>query len=834
MRDYFCFLCPTVRVINCSVFFLDDHTCEFPMEDNNTGQMLLEEVFHHLNLMETAYFGLRYLDSRNQTHWLDPTKTLHKQLNWNTSTSNRNTDTVPTYVLYFGVKFYAVDPCKLIEEITRYQFFLQVKQDVLQGRLPVSFEMAAELGGYIVQSELGDYDPQQLAPGYLSEFRFLHSQTVELENRIAEYHKANVGMPPSMAELNYLEKVKWLELYGVDLHAVLGEDNVDYFLGLTPSGIVVLRNTAIVGNYYWPRITKIHFTGCYFMLRVADKNNDESTYGFETPSKAACKHLWKCCLEHHAFFRLYQVSPSTAADIFGLGSRFRFSGRTEKQAAQDAKLCVRAPPSFSRTLSHRRNADGTKSERNGDNSQNKEIKLVSIPQPVQISDNPYRSLTNIGTTRSQKSELGGGNDSPRSTRSAPWTQSQQQKGLYGNGGTTQRSPSSLDAIVSTLQRSQQSNIRQRSSSVDSHSSTDSRSMRGVKYRHHQSRAHSDNESELSKSSNRSRRHRHSSGHRRSTGTDMDPSQMSSSKYEDLKLVESKQQWREVQRLKNGRSVQQANIVTNRRSSVVNSCHESESEMSYRQNASRRHRKHRSRSRSPAEAKAPWLSEELKKHVEFDLIDTTGMSQAQLKEIPYTVVKTSHAKQVKLKYGTSNSNKKNLNVQSKSSHMIQNPEYSRNTNGAVPGFNHEHTDSGLGGEQEYEDRWIQSARRYDPTRSSASTTHDVTTSVHNPNPNNINNNPNNAINNCVSNMNMNMSMGMGLDPSIHRSTQSYVGHDDPHRILNTNTNTSSATSSFMANDNHRYDQNPNLNKNTLNKSNGKNGGPVGATEMTTEL
>lgn len=33
----------------------------------------------------------------------------------------------------------------------RYQLFLQVKQDVLQGRLPVSFELAAELGAFIVQ-----------------------------------------------------------------------------------------------------------------------------------------------------------------------------------------------------------------------------------------------------------------------------------------------------------------------------------------------------------------------------------------------------------------------------------------------------------------------------------------------------------------------------------------------------------------------------------------------------------------------------------------------------------------------------------------------------------
>lgn len=30
-----------------------------------------------------------------------------------------------------------------------------------------------------------------------------------------------------------------------------GEDKIDYFLGLTPSGITVLRNKNKVGNYFW-------------------------------------------------------------------------------------------------------------------------------------------------------------------------------------------------------------------------------------------------------------------------------------------------------------------------------------------------------------------------------------------------------------------------------------------------------------------------------------------------------------------------------------------------------------------------------------------------------
>ncbi|XP_034171766.1 band 4.1-like protein 4 isoform X1 [Osmia lignaria lignaria] len=580
------------RLLHCKVILLDEHELLQDVLSSNLGQELLDRVFRHLNLLETAYFGLRYLDHGNQTQWLDPSKKIGKQLK-----VQKGDPSSDVHTLYFGVKFYAADPCKLIEEITRYQFFLQVKQDILQGRLPVSFDLAAELGAYVVQSELGDYDPRRHSVGYVTEFRFLANQTTELENRIVELHKTLVGQLPSAAELNYLDKVKWLEMYGVDLHPVLGEDSVEYFLGLTPSGIILLRNKTKVGNYYWPRINKIYYKGRYFMLRVSEKNSEERTHGFETPSKGACRHLWKCCLEHQAFFRLMATGPPPLSPY----SRFR---SYSPPSGSEKHMVIRRnpPPIFQRTPSRRAQRRVVEGQ---------EMVGPFVETPASVNPNPCNNpvgsnaLCNSQTTRQVN------NSSPRSTRSAPWTQSQP-RGLYTSSSPRSvRSAGTAPALLSRLQR--------RSSSVESQSSGDSHSRGGHRRRshshsHRRHSRHSDCESELSRGSDtRSGHRKHRRKHRSSR----------SSRHE---LVDSEPQWREAQKRK-GEGVQRA-VVSH----------------------TEPRRRHRSRHRSPSQ-KQP-LPDELRKHLEFGLIDTTGMSEQQRREIPYTVVQSQSAQQCTLQSSNS--------------------------------------------------------------------------------------------------------------------------------------------------------------------------------------
>nr|XP_042107892.1 band 4.1-like protein 4A isoform X10 [Ovis aries] len=423
-----CF-CAVPEEFYCEVLLLNESkltltTQQQGIKKSTKGSVVLEHVFRHINLVEVDYFGLRYCDRNHQTYWLDPAKTLseHKEL----------INTGPPYTLYFGIKFYAEDPCKLKEEITRYQFFLQVKQDVLQGRLPCPINTAAQLGAYAIQAELGDYDPYKHTAGYVSEYRFVPDQKEELEEAIERIHKTLMGQAPSEAELNYLRTAKSLEMYGVDLHPVYGENKSEYFLGLTPVGVVVYKNKKQVGKYFWPRITKVHFKETQFELRVLGKDCSETSFFFEARSKTACKHLWKCSVEYHTFFRMPEnESNSLSRKLSKFGSmsyKHRYSGRTALQMSRDLSIQLPRPDqnvsrsrskTYPKRIAQTQPAGSNSINRvtaNMENGENEGTAKIIAPSPIKSKNQPFKKAKNENSP-----------DTQRSKSHAPWEENSPQR-----------------------------------------------------------------------------------------------------------------------------------------------------------------------------------------------------------------------------------------------------------------------------------------------------------------------------------------------------------------------------------------------------------------------
>ncbi|XP_078806899.1 band 4.1-like protein 1 isoform X11 [Oryzias latipes] len=357
-----------LKTVPVKVTLLDGSEYNTGVEKFAKGQTLLDMVCGHLNLLERDYFGLSFVDTDNSKNWLDPSKEIKKQIRvgfWN---------------LGFSVKFYPPDPSVLIEDITRYYLCLQLRDDILSGRLPCSFVTHALLGSYTVQAELGDYDPEEHGPDYVSEFHFAPNQTRELEERVMELHRNYRGMSPAEAEMNFLENAKKLSMYGVDLHHAKDSEGIDIMLGVSANGLLIYRDRLRINRFAWPKILKISYKRSNFYIKIrpgehlvlplsfssspppppppsllpltTQYEQFESTIGFKLPNHRASKRLWKVCIEHHTFFRLVSPEPPPKGFLV-IGSKFRYSGRTQAQTRQASALIDRPAPQFERSVSKR-------------------------------------------------------------------------------------------------------------------------------------------------------------------------------------------------------------------------------------------------------------------------------------------------------------------------------------------------------------------------------------------------------------------------------------------------------------------------------------------------
>ncbi|XP_040406027.1 band 4.1-like protein 3 isoform X11 [Cygnus olor] len=328
--------------MQCKVTLLDgsEYACE--VEKRSRGQVLFDKVCEHLNLLEKDYFGLTYRDTENQKNWLDPAKEIKKQIRSG------------AWQFAFNVKFYPPDPAQLSEDITRYYLCLQLRDDIVSGRLPCSFVTLALLGSYTVQSELGDYDPDEYGSDYVSEFRFAPNHTKELEDKVIELHKSHRGMTPAEAEMHFLENAKKLSMYGVDLHHAKDSEGVEIMLGVCASGLLIYRDRLRINRFAWPKVLKISYkrNNFYIKIRPGEFEQFESTIGFKLPNHRAAKRLWKVCVEHHTFFRLL-LPEAPPKKFLTLGSKFRYSGRTQAQTRRASALIDRPAPYFERSSSKR-------------------------------------------------------------------------------------------------------------------------------------------------------------------------------------------------------------------------------------------------------------------------------------------------------------------------------------------------------------------------------------------------------------------------------------------------------------------------------------------------
>ncbi|XP_067600793.1 FERM domain-containing protein 3 isoform X1 [Pseudorca crassidens] len=327
--------------MKCTIRLLDDSEISCHIQRETKGQFLIDHICNYYSLLEKDYFGIRFVDPEKQRHWLEPNKSISKQMKSH-----------PPYTMCFRVKFYPHEPLKIKEELTRYLLYLQVKRDIFHGRLLCSFSDAAYLGACIVQAELGDYDPDEHPENYISEFEIFPKQSQKLERKIVEIHKNELrGQSPPVAEFNLLLKAHTLETYGVDPHPCKDSTGTTTFLGFTAAGFVVFQGNKRIHLIKWSDVCKLKFEGKTFYV-IGTQKEKKAMLAFHTSTPAACKHLWKCGVENQAFYKYAkssQIKTVSSSKIFFKGSRFRYSGKVAKEVVEASSKIQREPPEVHRT-----------------------------------------------------------------------------------------------------------------------------------------------------------------------------------------------------------------------------------------------------------------------------------------------------------------------------------------------------------------------------------------------------------------------------------------------------------------------------------------------------
>ncbi|XP_004704331.1 FERM, ARHGEF and pleckstrin domain-containing protein 1 [Echinops telfairi] len=318
---------PSGKLTSIKVQMLDDTQEAFEVPQRAPGKVLLEAVCNHLSLVEGDYFGLEFPDHKKTTVWLDLLKPIVKQIRR------------PKHVVVkFVVKFFPPDHTQLQEELTRYLFALQVKQDLAQGRLTCNDTSAALLISHIVQSEIGDFD-EAVDREHLAKNKYIPQQDA-LEDKIVEFHHGHIGQTPAESDFQLLEIARRLEMYGIRLHPAKDREGTKINLAVANTGILVFQGFTKINAFNWAKVRKLSFKRKRFLIKLRPDANSsyQDTLEFLMASRDFCKSFWKICVEHHAFFRLFEEpKPKPKPVLFTRGSSFRFSGRTQKQVLDYVK-----------------------------------------------------------------------------------------------------------------------------------------------------------------------------------------------------------------------------------------------------------------------------------------------------------------------------------------------------------------------------------------------------------------------------------------------------------------------------------------------------------------
>uniref|UniRef100_A0A8C4F8Q1 Tyrosine-protein phosphatase non-receptor type 13 n=1 Tax=Dicentrarchus labrax TaxID=13489 RepID=A0A8C4F8Q1_DICLA len=291
------------------VVLLNGQKLELSCDIKAVCKDVLDMVVAHIGLVEHHLFGLAYIRD-NEFFFVDPDAKLSKVApeGWKEDPKRKKSD-VP-FNLFLRIKFFLDDVNLIQHAMTKHQYYLQLRKDILEERMRCDTENALLLASLALQAEFSDYQPELHGKTYFRLEHYLPVSVLDKVNQTAikeelpKLHSNYFGASDTEAEFEFLKASQRLTEYGVHFHRVLPEkrSQTGIMLGVYSKGVLIFEvlngNRTPVLRFPWRETKKISFTKKKICLQ---NTSDGIKHLFQTDSNKTCQYLLQLCSDQHKF-----------------------------------------------------------------------------------------------------------------------------------------------------------------------------------------------------------------------------------------------------------------------------------------------------------------------------------------------------------------------------------------------------------------------------------------------------------------------------------------------------------------------------------------------------
>ncbi|KAI4500147.1 hypothetical protein M0802_004564 [Mischocyttarus mexicanus] len=289
---------------------LDTTSIECTLNIDSLGQECLDNIVQRLGLVQPEIFGLRYISRHGSPspRWVDMDKPLKRQLE----------KEAKNFSLYLRIMYYFTDVQYIQDDMTRYHYYLQLKSDILEGRIHCNSRQATLLASYSMQAEFGNYNTERHTMECLQQCTFFPKEVIQsepggldvlLHSAVCQYNNL-IGVTQAAAEELYISVVIQLEGYGNETFPAKDSTNSEVILGVSLNGIMLICPKSQTTHFYmWKDISNVINHKKTFRIECQSEGEDAKQFIFNESRDA--KYIWRLCIAQHTFYMQHQESRTS-------------------------------------------------------------------------------------------------------------------------------------------------------------------------------------------------------------------------------------------------------------------------------------------------------------------------------------------------------------------------------------------------------------------------------------------------------------------------------------------------------------------------------------------